>query len=42
MSRTSRRAGTKSKKIPGSAANRGTQFQFPIGSKYHPRKKGKK
>lgn len=38
MSRTSRRNGTKSKKVPGSAEKVGTQFRFPIGTKYHPRK----
>lgn len=38
MSRTSKRNGTKSKKIPGSAEIKGTQYRFPIGTKYHPRK----
>lgn len=37
-SRTSRRSKTKSKKIPGSAEKVGTQYTYPIGSKYHPRK----
>lgn len=39
MSRTSKRANTKSKKIPGSAEKVGVKFKFPRGTKYHPRKR---
>lgn len=38
-SRSRRRAGTKSKKIPGSGDKVGTQYKYPQRSKYHPRKK---
>lgn len=39
MSRVSRRAGTKTKVIPGNSNQKPPQYRHPPGTKLHPRKK---